>query len=267
MARANGILLLLVLLILSISTVFVEGRYSRRKNRRGNRGGGSYSRQRDTTSHSTRSCSSSSSECRCENRPYELKTGNNYYGIDDTGYGYRGPIERTVYGEKQTCFHYTVARIEGKYDLCSDKSLKSVIIGLDPAKASCKQMGCSGYQHVVASMKCTCGCGRCCSTSIASDRSLNIYGVKFTFEYSIDTSSQEIELEICLKGSNHQMLYGGGLVAFSSTDTTGFACDAYNIPNFCDGMLIYIRILSRNFYFLYKTSTIYILCMSLKKTI
>ena len=220
-----------------------NARYSTNRNRRGgSRNRQSRKRSVDYNQHNTRSCNSATTKCTCENRPYEVKTGNDQYGFDDQYNQYSGPIITTDYsGNTVSCFHYTVARIENKYDLCSDKTLKSVIIGLDPTKASCQKMGCSDYQNVVSSMSCKCGCSKCCTTSIASDTSLNIYGVKFTFSYAIDTNSQEVELEICLKGSNHNMLYGGGLIAFSSTDTSGFACDSYNIPNFCDGMF-YINI-------------------------
>lgn len=236
MKRGNGTFNLLLLILLILSTInLVNGRYSRRKSRRGKRKTPStgYKRQPDPYEHSTRSCSSASSKCDCHNRPYEVITGIDRYGCGDS----YSPIERLDgYGQKVTCFHYTIARIKPKDTLCTDKSLNSIIIGLDPLKAKCKKTGCSGYRDLIASMKCDCGCSRCCTTSIDGDSRLNTWGVKFTMGYSIDTSPQEVEVEICLKGWNHEMMPRGGLIAYTSKDTTGFSCDNYNIPNFCDGM-------------------------------
>ena len=220
--------LYLILFFLYVS-IFVDIRNGRRLRRSWRKRGYDAGH---ASSHRTRSCSTSSSKCTCENRPYEVKIGNDELGFNDD---YSGPIESgTIGGDKVYCYHYTVARVRNRVDRCSDTTLNAIIIGLDPEVSKCQISSCNGYKNMIVSQSCSCSCRKCCKTSIAKGP-MNIYGAKYKFLTAIDTDYQEQELSLCILKVD-EVSPAGGLIAYYSTPTSGFTCDSYDIPNFCEGM-------------------------------
>ena len=210
--------------------------------KRSSKGSSSTKRSKDSRSHSTTKCSSSSSKCTCENRPYEVKIGSDSRGFEDY---YAGPYQLTsqhgYYGNEEIyCYDYLVARVEGKYSTCSSASLDYIVIGINSNTAECSKIECSTYQQMLYSYNCDCGCSSgkssdCCTVSVTRDSRLSLIGIKIEFERPIDKNNDEQEVTICLRNID-ELVSSEGLVSYYMTDTNAFACDSYDIPNFCDGM-------------------------------
>ena len=237
------ILLILLLNLLFLSSVIDSRRIllgGGKKNRSKKKGGTqskNYKYGYDSQKHSTTACSSSSTKCNCDNRAYEVKIGSENNGFESY---YSGPYQLgSYYGPGEVyCYEYLVTRVKGRYNQCAQKSLQSVIIGINTRKASCNQISCKKYRRMIYSANCECGsnygCNSCCSVSVASESRLNVLGVKFSFKKEINKNNDAQAVTICVNNI-YELDYGKGLIAYYMTDTGGFACDEYDIPKFCDG--------------------------------
>lgn len=217
--------------------------YDLTESKRSKGGSSSYKRSKDSKTHSTTKCSSSSSKCTCSNRPYEVKIGSDSRGFEDS---YSGPYQlnannNNYYGNEEIyCYDYMVARVENKYSTCSSASLDYVIIGINQNTAACQKIECSTYQKMLYSYNCDCGCssGRssdCCSVTVTRDYKMGLIGIKITFERPIDKNNDEQAVTICLRNID-ELSSSTGLISYYMKDTNAFACDSYDIPNFCDGL-------------------------------
>ena len=107
----------------------------------------------------TVSCGSSGTRCTCDDKAYEV-----FLGTDDLGYDYdySGPWIKD--GEDDVfCYDYTIARTEEATDRCSDETLDSIIIGINPDYEDCGSISCSAFKSMIHSAYCECDCGsNCC---------------------------------------------------------------------------------------------------------
>ena len=180
----------------------------------------------------TMSCGSAGTRCTCEDRAYEVILGRDEDGQDDL---YTGPFLKDGTDDVY-CYHYIVARTEDATDTCTDETLDSLIIGVNPQQ--CGDITCSQFRNMVHSAGCECDAGsNCCEYEYEQDDSMSIQGIKFTFSTPIESEdADEMIFYICTNGI-YGVDYNGGFVAYYSVGTYAYACDNYDVPAFCNGLL------------------------------